>query len=108
MSISMPMALMPMALMHDTHAAPHAFEVHRFCQLLLDIRSAPAYPLLGRDHRSSSVDLIIKSEERVVAFVERPGSRIWDRHGGDGLQFGADDVVAEVVELRVNSYLLFV
>ena len=83
-------------------AAPDLLEFQRFLQLMLDIPSALAYPFLGRNCRSCRVSLVVKSEERVVAVVERPDSRIWDRHGGDGLQLGADDIVTEVVELCVN------
>ena len=87
-------------------AAPDLLELQqrvRFLQLTLDFPSAPAYPFLGRNRRSCRVSLVIKSEERVVAVVECPDSRIWDRYSGDGLQLGADDIVAEVVELCVSS-----
>jgi hypothetical protein len=84
-------------------AAPHLLEFQRFLQLKLDIPRAFAHPLLRRDRRSNGVSLVVKSEERVVAVVERPDSRIWDRHGSDGLQLGADDIVAKVVELCIIS-----
>ena len=84
-------------------AAPDPVECQRFLQLKLDVPSALAYPFFGRNRRPYVFSLVVKSEERVVAVVERPDSRIWDRHGGDGLQLGADDIVTEVVELRINS-----
>ena len=97
----MSMFIMPSAL--AALAAPHLLEFQRFLQLKLDIPSAFAHPLLSRDPRSGRVPLVVKREERVVAVVERPDSRIWDRHGSNGLQLGADDIVAEVVELCIIS-----
>jgi hypothetical protein len=42
--------------------------------------------------------MALKREEHVLAVVECPDGRIWDRHG---LQLGTGDIVAEVVKLQV-------
>ena len=70
---------------------------------MLDLPRASTHPLFGSDRWSNRVYLVVEGEERVIARVECPDSRIRYRHGGDGLQLGADDIVAEVVELQVNS-----
>ena len=91
--------------MHSTpaaHAALDPLELHRFHQLTLDFPSAPAYPFLGRNRRPCGIFLVIKSEKSIVAVVECPDSRVWGRHGGDGLQLDTDDIVAEVVELCIG------
>ena len=110
-SVSLSMVMPMRFLMRRTLAAlaaPDPLEFQRFLQLTLDLPRAPAYPFLGRNRRSCRVLLVVESEERIVVVVECPDGGIWDRDGGDGLQLGADDVVAEVVELCVNNQLCVV